>query len=499
VIPAAKTLFHNELNARFLHGTDVESKPGMRISLTPLDGFILLLCLGVILATGIYFFLKQDGGVDNYFFAGRRMGWLTLGASLFSSQFLLGLVLPMTGSLLSATVTIMGSVLVTLLAMLLARQLVLHVLAVELPFGFPEALKRVFHLPQGKYLSAIPAALLLLIRLTAVIMFCNYACGSLLGWDPGTAVIGMMLFIGFYTIVGGFQAVVVTQAFQAVSILSAIIMLAMTGGGKTQVLSCDLESLSFLSLTGLFLFMAWSLAGDQYIVQHFLSARTSGVVKKGITAAALLNTICLATVVVIVVYASPGGSVPGDLELPTAWGGLMTAGILSVSMSMIAGIFSSGAAYFTIKIFQPLHPESSERKLVLVGRLATTSLVIASIVAVMVARLIGHDGFALVQTGVGMIAAPAAAVWCVSLFRHEASGWNSTWVLAAGGAIGGSRLILEALSLSGVHMNEASSWFVSVHFLSLTAFIFFLTFALLAGRSVHRRAVRYFTLAKSIK
>jgi len=445
------------------------------------DGFVVLLYLGVILAISIYFTIKPGSGVDDYFFAGRRMRWAAVGLSLFSAQFAAGLAIPVRGTLASSAVTVMGCMSVTIAGLFILRPLVHRISAAAGWPGISDHLNRVFAGQRRGPSAAIQTGVLLVVRLVAVLLFYTYATERLLDWGPGKEIILIVLFVGFYSIVGGFQAVIVTQAFQAVPIAAGIVMLAVYGNDGALLPIAGMEPLSVLSGAGLTLVMTWSWSGDHLIVQHLLGAGSSGSVKKGLITAVVLNACCLAAVV------GAGMSDPGamaehaGLSLPQVWKGIAASGILGATMAQLAGIFSSGAAVFTMMIYKPRRPQASGRTLVLVGRLATTSIVIAAIVAVMTVRLIGHEGVGLLQTAAGMIVAPLAALVCMSFFRPAESARGAGWVVGTAACLGGIRVLLEALEVNGIVVNRWTSGIVAVDYLSLTVVLFAVTLVLLAG------------------
>jgi len=161
------------------------------------DGFVVLLYLGVILAISIYFTIMPGSGVDDYFFAGRRMRWTAVGLSLFSAQFAAGLAIPLGGSLASGAVTVMGCVSVTIAGLFILRPLVRRISAGAGRPGISDHLNRVFAGTRRGSSAAIQTALLLVIRLVAVLLFYTYATDRLLDWGPGKEIILVVLFVGF--------------------------------------------------------------------------------------------------------------------------------------------------------------------------------------------------------------------------------------------------------------------------------------------------------------
>src|SRR5678815_3902192 len=62
--------------------------------------------------------------------------------------------------------------------------------------------------------------------------------------------------------------------------------------------------------------------------------------------------------------------------LPIGLRGLVLAGMLSALMSALASLFNSTATLFTVDFYKRLRPQSSERHLVYVGRLATAVVIL---------------------------------------------------------------------------------------------------------------------------
>ena len=62
--------------------------------------------------------------------------------------------------------------------------------------------------------------------------------------------------------------------------------------------------------------------------------------------------------------------------LPVGLRGLVLAGMLSALMSALASLFNSTATLFTVDFYKRLRPQSSEKHLVNVGRIATAGVIV---------------------------------------------------------------------------------------------------------------------------
>jgi solute:Na+ symporter, SSS family len=452
-------------------------------TLTIYDIIILLLYLGVVLCLGVYSLIRQSITTDVYFFAARKSGWLTLGASLFSAQFLMAVFFPVNGTLLAVALTVMGTVVLILVAVSVGRFILP-------PDDEPkrntlEIFDRLFGRKHIHSVSTIPFIILAGVRLVATTLFCSYAFECLLGWNPGSSIIVLILFVGLLTIVGGYQAVVATQAFQMTGVFAGIVMLVFVGGG----LHFQPGLWRFAAVSGGIMLAAWSLSGDHYFTQHRASARSAGDMAKGLIFTGLLNVVCIAAVLLLRTLAS-SGTATVDPELPAGARGIIIAGILSLVMSSLAGIFSSTAAFFTLNVFHLRDSNSSERTLVLVGRLATTGIVIAAMIAIMAGRAMGAAGFNVLQTAFGMTAAPLAAMYCWSMFSRTRAWAEISWPVVTGLVVGLLRLVLEILASQGVVMAGWPEQFLSLHYLVLSFYIFTATMLLFAGSTIPAAVVR---------
>jgi solute:Na+ symporter, SSS family len=453
--------------------------------LTIADAFILMLYLGMVLAIGAYALMRQRATTDVYFFAARKTGWVTLGASLFSSQFLLAAFLPLNGSFHS---TVLG--VVALAALVLIGTAAVRVIASrkgddENRSAAADAAGALFGRSSFYGASAVPVVVLGIVRLAATMLFCSYAFESFTEWNPGSYSIIIILVVGLFTIVGGFRAVASIQAFLMTGVFASVMMLASIGS----VVRVEPGLWPIAPLCGLVVLVAWSWSGDHYFLQHTTSARSSADVTKGFIFTAVLNMCCIAAMLFI----RTDASMQTDAEFSTGAQGIIIAGILSLVMASLAGIFSSTAAFFTLNVLQPRLSDPSERKLVLVGRLVTTAIVVAAIISVVVVRALGAQGSGVLQTAIAAIAAPLAAVYWCNKFNRTRGLSEASWPAAPALAAGVIRLLIEAAASQGVVLEGWSEWFVSIHFLALGAALFAATVAIFAARTLPALFVRYGT------
>ena len=228
-----------------------------------------------------------------------------------------------------------------------------------------------------------------------------------------------MIITGVFVVLGGMKSVLWTEAMHVPVLLAGSAVLLFVGlgqiGGMDALIAANPETTHLwrpLSTTpethglpglpvrsqhtpwlGVLLCSPiiglWYWCTDQYIVQRVLSARGLKEARRGTIFAAYLK---LAPVFIFLfpgmiavalwkqgapgfesIGTNPQGAFPVLVSnlLPIGLRGLVLAGMLSALMSALASLFNSTATLFTVDFYKRLKPESSEKHLVNVGRLAT--------------------------------------------------------------------------------------------------------------------------------
>jgi SSS family solute:Na+ symporter len=226
----------------------------------------------------------------------------------------------------------------------------------------------------------------------------------------------------------------------------------------------------------------WYWCTDQYIVQRMLSARSIDDARKGSLLAASLKLLPIFILVLPGLYAAVlypesrgdgaySALINGDI-LPVGLKGIVIAGLLAAIMSSLAGAFNSIAILFTNDYYKLKHPEANERKLVLVGRLATTTAVIVAILTVPLVKMISSQLYLFLQSAQSFISPPITAVFLFGLFSRRMNSRTAIITLAVTETIGIGRLVLEMLQQNGVEMLPFISVILSINFLHFALFLF---------------------------
>nr|HQV32936.1 sodium transporter [Calditrichia bacterium] len=197
-----------------------------------LDTLVLLAYLAVVLAVGLIAAGRRSfsvESVDGYFLAGRRLGWFTIGASLFatniSSEHFLGLAdYGAKRGLVVGNIEWMAIFFLMWLGWFLAP-----VLLGARVYTLPEFLGKRFGTSVRNYLAVISIAVYIVTKISIALFAGGVLMESLFGWDVYTSAIILMVITGLYTIVGGMPAVVYTSVVQAFFLITGAFLITAFG------------------------------------------------------------------------------------------------------------------------------------------------------------------------------------------------------------------------------------------------------------------------------
>src|SRR5687768_16570284 len=174
--------------------------------MTTLDLLVIVAYFAAVMGIGFYF-SKRTTTAKGYFLAGRQVGWIAIGASLFatniSSEHFIGLA---------------GSGATTGLAVghfeWLAVFMVLTLGWVFTPFylrsavfTMPEFLERRYGPACRWYLTTVSVLAYIFTKISVSLYAGALLLETLIGWDFYTSAVVMVLATGVYTVAGGLAAV----------------------------------------------------------------------------------------------------------------------------------------------------------------------------------------------------------------------------------------------------------------------------------------------------
>lgn len=494
----------------------------MTVVFTLLDVIVLITYLIIVLSMGFYYSRRNDEKYNSYFLAGRNIGWFTVGFSIFatniSSEHFIGLA----GSGSTRGLAVGQFELMAIFTLIFLGWVLAPIFLKSGAVTVPEFLEKRFDRRIRKFFATFSIAMYIFTKILVSLYAAGLLFYRIFGWNIYATSIVIVLITGLYSITGGANAVIRTQLFQGIVLIVGAITLSLFGlnavGGFTgleQKLPADFFNMfkkvsdPDFPWTGI-LFGApiiafWYWCTDQYIVQKLFSAKSVNDARRGSLLAAFLKVLpifilVLPGLIAVVLYPEINGDeaysalIAGDL-LPVGLKGLVISGVLAAIMSSLASAFNSTAALFTNDFYKIRFPGTSERKLVLVGRLATTAIVVGAILIVPLVKFISSQIYLFLQGVQSFVSPPITAVFLFALFSKKTNSKTAIVTLIIGETIGLSRLLLELISNFGIQLHPVLTWILGISFLHFAIFLFVLSVGIILLMNAYASVnVNQFTL-----
>ncbi len=464
--------------------------------MTWIDAFIVFLYLALVISIGLYFRRSQTSA--EYFLAGRSVGWLAIGASLFatniSSEHFIGLA----GSGAATGLAVGHFEWMAVIIVLILGWVFVPFYLRSGVFTMPEFLERRFGPACRTYLTLVSIVGYIFTKISVALYAGSILLEKLVGWNFYVSAIAMVIAAGVYTVAGGLSAVIYTELFQAGILITGALTLTLIGlheaGGMValrQSLPADffhmIKPMSDPNFpwTGIFIGIPvvgiWYWCTDQVIVQRVLSAKDEANAKRGTILAGFLKILPVFILVLPGLIARklyPG--IRGDEAYPTLMMNLLPPGLLGVVvaaligalMASLASTFNSSSTLFTLDLYKRWRPHASEKRLVLTGRLCTVVMVLLGILWVPFIRNISSELFIYLQSVQAYISPPIAACFLFGILWVRANRYGALAALITGFVLGGARLILEIKRTSPVLQVDWIQYAISVNFLHYALFLF---------------------------
>ncbi|XP_078617965.1 sodium/glucose cotransporter 4-like [Branchiostoma floridae x Branchiostoma japonicum] len=130
--------------------------------------------------------------------------------------------------------------------------------------------------------------------------------------------------------------------------------------------------------------------------------------------------------------------------MPTGLRGLMLAVMLAALMSSLTSIFNSFSTIFTMDIWRKFRTQSTERELMIVGRIFTVLLIVVSIVWIPIVQAAqGGQLFNYIQAVTGYLSPPICACFILGIFWKRTTEPGAFWGLMSGLVVGLIRLVMD--------------------------------------------------------
>ena len=132
--------------------------------------------------------------------------------------------------------------------------------------------------------------------------------------------------------------------------------------------------------------------------------------------------------------------------LPTGFRGLVVAGMIAALMSSLASLFNSVSTLFTVDVYQKLKPETSQKKLVVIGRTTTVVMTALGLLWLPIMKAISGGGlYQYIQSVQSFLAPPIVAVFVMGLCWKRMNLRGAVWGLSVGFILGMAKLGANAI------------------------------------------------------
>ncbi len=443
--------------------------------LDTLDWIFIGIYFAILLGIAFWVIRKKKGDTEDYFLAGRNVGWFVVGCSIFASnigsEHVVGLAGAGAGNKLPMLIYEIQAWVVLILGWVF-----LPFYARSGVFTMPEFLEKRFDERSRWILSIFSIVAYVLTKISVTIYAGGVVVSALLGIDFWTGALSTVVLTGVYTVLGGMRAVVYTEAVQAVILIIGAVALTVIGLDKVGGWDSMKETVTpaYLNMwrpatdpdfpwPSLFITSTivgiWYWCTDQYIVQRALSARNLKEGRRGTIFGALLKLLPVFIFLIPGVVAlalkmrgeleweSPDQAFPVLMSnlLPSGLRGLVAAGLLAALMSSLASVFNSCSTLFTVDIYKKLNPNTPEIQLVKVGQIATAIVVVIGIIWIPIMANISGVLYEYLQKVQSYISPPITAVFVLGIFYKRINAQGAYVTLVTGFLIGALRIVLELM------------------------------------------------------
>lgn len=470
-------------------------------SFTSLDWVVIGIYFAILMGVAFWVVSQKTNTTEDYFLAGRNMGWFVVGASIFASnigsEHVVGLAGAGAGNKIPMLIyEIQGWLVVTMGWVFLPFYMRSGV------FTMPEFLEKRFDARSRWFLSIFSLLAYVLTKVSVTVYAGGIVISSLLHIDFWTGALSTVILTGIYTVLGGMRAVVYTETLQTIVLVigaGSLTYFGLDAAGGWEATKATLPegylniwrpmddpqfpwpSLVITStIVG-----TWYWCTDQYIIQRALSANGIQEGRRGAIFGGFLKLLPVFLFLipgVIALSLKLQGKLAWESAdqafaallmntLPAGLRGLVAAGLLAALMSSLASVFNSCSTLFTIDIYQKLYPKATESEMIRTGRIATGIVVLFGIIWIPIMQNISGVLYEYLQSVQSYIAPPITAVFLLGIFFKRINGHGAFTTLSVGLLVVILRLVLE---LTGKGLPVDSFWyqFGQMNFLTFGSWFF---------------------------
>ena len=480
--------------------------------LEQLDWIVLGIYFFTLIGVAVWVFIQKNNNTEDYFLAGRNAGWFVIGASIFASNIGSEHVVGLAGTGFESG-TPMAHYELHAWIVLLLGWLFLPFYIRSGVYTTPEFLEKRFDSRSRWFLSVFSLLAYVLTKVSITIYAGGIVVSELLGIPFWYGAIGVVIFTGIYTVIGGLKAVIYTETLQTVILIFGSLLITILGlnevGGWGQLR----ETVTSVSpdhfdmwrpisdpnfpwtgmLIGGTIVGIWYWCTDQYIVQRTLAANNITIARRGAIFGAYLKLLPILIFLMpgIIAFAltlqQPETYIVDRADrafpmlvktlLPVGIKGLVAGGLMAALMSSLASVFNSCSTIFTIDIYKKIKPDMSEKSLIKIGKIATFVIVLLGIIWIPIMDKIGGGVmYQYLQNVQSYIAPPVTAVFLLGIIWRRVTSDGAIYTLLSGLILLilrlGSEIYFQEEILSGTGGNGIAFTFATINFAHMAIFMF---------------------------
>ena len=499
-----------------------------------IDWVVLSLYFLALMAVAVWVLLQKNKNTEDYFLAGRNVGWFVIGASIFASNIGSEHVVGLAGTGFESG-TPMAHYELHAWIVLLLGWLFLPFYIRSGAFTMPEFLEKRFDSRSRWFLSLFSLVAYVLTKVSVTIYAGGIVVSELLAIDFWYGAIGIVIFTGVYTIIGGMKAVIYTETLQTVILILGSVIITYLGlqevGGwselRATVTAASPDHFNMwrpmsdpqFPWTGLLIggtiVGIWYWCTDQYIVQRTLAANNIKIGRRGAIFGAYLKLLPILIFLVpgIIAFAlciqNPEVFFVDKADrvfpmlvktlLPVGLKGLVAGGLMAALMSSLASVFNSCSTIFTIDIYKKLKPEKSEASLLVTAKIATGFVVIMGIIWIPIMEKIGGGVmYQYLQNVQSYIAPPVTAVFILGVIWKRVNSDAAITTLLSGFLLLtirlGSEIYYQPQIAKGKEVADVLYQFATINFSHMAIYMFFNSLIICIAVSLLTTAPDYKTI-----
>jgi SSS family solute:Na+ symporter len=442
-----------------------------------------------ILAVGLWYGVRhkrksKDNAAGEYFLAGKTLRWPAIGLALFATNISTVHLVSLAQSgfdsgLLNGNFEWMAAFTLILLALFFAPFYIKSGVAT-----LPDFLEKRYDRSSRDWLVIVSIMSAIIIHIAFSMLAGGIVLKTLFGVDLYISVIVISIITAIYTIVGGLKAVVVTESIQTVVLIIGATIISFAayfkmGGWQPMVdvlqSTNHMDKLSMLRphgdasgmpwyavILGYPVLGIWYWCADQTIVQRVLGAKDENHARVGPLFCGFIKMLPVFIFILPGLFAytlaqsgkldisalesiDSTGKVLVESKgiytlmitqlLPTGLVGILAAALLSGLMSQISGALNSISTMVGYDIYKRYRPQTSDEKLVYVGKIAAGVALVFSLA--LLPLLNRYESiFNGLNDIIAHIAPPITCVFVLGIFWKKASAQSAKLTLWIGSALG---------------------------------------------------------------